>query len=149
MIAPAIWSSMLSWSTPAVLFVLLNVAIATIFFSNSQKHKPKQPHYPLTRTPSLYETFKSFNLYRQNTQDLTHSAINPLPHEPEPHQLTRTSSLLDTLKSFNPYHQKHPHPRPDHQPTTLSTLTPPTHPPPHPSWKLSNPSLSTVKTPKI
>ncbi|XXG48285.1 hypothetical protein AAC387_Pa02g2782 [Persea americana] len=106
MIAPAIWSSMLSWCTPAVLFVLLNVAIATIFFfSNSQKHEPKQPNHSLTRTSSLYETFKSFNLYRQNTQDPTCSPINPPPHEPEPHQLTRTSSIFDTLKSFNPYHQ--------------------------------------------
>ncbi|KAG9455607.1 hypothetical protein H6P81_000115 [Aristolochia fimbriata] len=125
-----IWASMYSWLTPTVLFVLLNIVIGTIAFSSSlgggsSSSSQKTHGNPLARTSSVVDRFKSFNLYRQRTEDihaysavlqpefLTHDQTVPQGHDPAPprgetggNTLVRTSSILDRFKSFNLYRQR-------------------------------------------
>ncbi|XP_009603160.1 uncharacterized protein LOC107832648 [Nicotiana tabacum] len=85
----SIWTSMNSWFTPTVLFVLLNLMIGTIAFTSSlanQKpnHPPKQeqqqeeqeysqnhPQQPskLIRSPSILQRIKSLNFYNNRSQE--------------------------------------------------------------------------------
>ncbi|XP_042037253.1 pathogen-associated molecular patterns-induced protein A70 [Salvia splendens] len=55
----SLWASMNSWLTPTVLFLLLNLMIATIAFTSSTfSHPPNPP----PRSPSLLHRIKSINL---------------------------------------------------------------------------------------
>ncbi|XP_068648460.1 pathogen-associated molecular patterns-induced protein A70-like [Aristolochia californica] len=128
----AIWASMYSWIAPTVLFVLLNIVIGTIAFSSSpdggggsssSSASHKSVGSPLFRTSSVIDRFKSFNLYRQRTEDvqaynsilqpdfMTHQTVQQ-SHEPVSHgetggnTLVRTSSILDRFKPFNLYRQR-------------------------------------------
>ncbi|KAK4353341.1 hypothetical protein RND71_028859 [Anisodus tanguticus] len=82
----SIWASMNSWFTPTVLFVLLNVMIATIAFTSSlanqkQNHHLKQQQEDhsqqqqqqqptkLTRSPSLLQRIKSINFHNFRSQE--------------------------------------------------------------------------------
>lgn len=70
---PSIWASMHSWFTPTVLFILINVVIGTIFFSSTarkQENDDDNNKKKLSRTSSVLERLRSFNLYRQNTQEI-------------------------------------------------------------------------------
>ncbi|KAI3687351.1 hypothetical protein L1987_81046 [Smallanthus sonchifolius] len=93
----SIHASMTSWLTPTVLFILLNLMIATILFTSNFPNKlptEKQQNHnnsvqsQLPRSPSILHRLKSLNLY---------------PHisEPEPEPETEPSSL--TI-----YHQQPP-----------------------------------------
>ncbi|VFQ84719.1 unnamed protein product [Cuscuta campestris] len=64
----SIWSSMASWFTPTVLFLLLNLMIGTIALSstlscNKQKHpkKNQEPHHHLDKSPSVLHRLRSIN----------------------------------------------------------------------------------------
>ncbi|KAL2517862.1 Protein of unknown function (DUF761) [Abeliophyllum distichum] len=73
---PSIWESMNSWFTPTVLFVLLNVVIATIAFTSTltnqkQNHNQQQTdsqndpqQQNIARSPSVLQRLKSINFYR-------------------------------------------------------------------------------------
>ncbi|KAL8537410.1 hypothetical protein ACS0TY_012520 [Phlomoides rotata] len=69
-IPSSVWASLISWFTPTVFFVLLNLMIGTIFFTSSISNK-KQPqkqsqsdlHHPLARSPSVLQRLKSVNFY--------------------------------------------------------------------------------------
>ncbi|KAH6761311.1 hypothetical protein C2S51_018260 [Perilla frutescens var. frutescens] len=75
-IPSSIWASMNSWFTPTVLFLLLNLMIATIAFTST------------------------FPNQKQQQQQQKHSNNN----DPNPSNIARSpSSLLHRLKSFNPY----------------------------------------------
>ncbi|KAL1552347.1 pathogen-associated molecular patterns-induced protein A70-like [Salvia divinorum] len=63
----SLWASMNSWLTPTVLFLLLNLMIATIAFTSTFSHHQKQPNPQnappsVTRSPSLLHRIKSINL---------------------------------------------------------------------------------------
>ncbi|KAG9157301.1 hypothetical protein Leryth_004967 [Lithospermum erythrorhizon] len=88
---PSLWSSMNSWLSPTVLFVLLNVMIGIIAFTstlaNQSKHTISQQehsqnhsnHYHnhhqqlqpnrLARSPSLLERVRSINFYSYRSQE--------------------------------------------------------------------------------
>ncbi|XP_057799821.1 pathogen-associated molecular patterns-induced protein A70-like [Salvia miltiorrhiza] len=58
----SLWASMNSWLTPTVLFLLLNLMIATIAFtSHFSKKNPSPAAAALARSPSLLHRLKSFN----------------------------------------------------------------------------------------
>ena len=82
----SIWTSMNSWLTPAVFFVLLNLMIGTIFVSSrlatqkpgdqrqeQEKHVQAQygHGYQLTRSPSVLQRLKSISLYSYRSQEPT------------------------------------------------------------------------------
>ncbi|KAL9400082.1 hypothetical protein Peur_009043 [Populus x canadensis] len=82
----SIWTSMNSWLTPAVFFVLLNLMIGTIFVSSrlatqkpgdqrqeQEKHVQAQygHGYQLTRSPSVLQRLKSISLHSYRSQEPT------------------------------------------------------------------------------
>ncbi|CAN8325972.1 unnamed protein product [Cochlearia groenlandica] len=100
-----------SWFTPTTLFLLLNLTIGSIFFTNRLSPVSKKPnqdgsgsgsgHAPLARPPSLIDRVKSinFSLYSSPSPEsetgLTGSS------DPGP---PSSSSLLNRVKSINvPY----------------------------------------------
>ncbi|XP_058075647.1 pathogen-associated molecular patterns-induced protein A70-like [Magnolia sinica] len=113
---PSIWASMLSWYTPTVLFVLINIVIGTIVFSTS-KHRNKEPRQ-LSRLSSVFENLRSFNLNHENTEEIFpppttahQQPIETIDYAPTENrnkvtrQISRTSSIFESLRSFNPYRQ--------------------------------------------
>lgn len=83
---PSIWTSVNSWFTPTVLFVLLNVMIGTILFRSSlahpQEQKEEETHQDqnqnqnqnqnqpkLGRSPSVLQRLRSINLYNFRSQE--------------------------------------------------------------------------------
>ncbi|GMG99112.1 hypothetical protein Nepgr_000952 [Nepenthes gracilis] len=80
----SIWSSLNSWLTPTVLFVLLNLMIGTIAVTSGLggAHKsrqqptsqPTQQPPQLTRSPSVLQRLKSINLYSARSQQPLASA---------------------------------------------------------------------------
>ncbi|XP_068652680.1 pathogen-associated molecular patterns-induced protein A70-like [Aristolochia californica] len=125
---PAIWASVYSWFTPTV---LLTIVIGTIVLSSSlggggsssSSASHNSTGNTLVRTSSVLDRFKSFNFYRQRTEDvhaygsvlqpefLDHQIVQQ-SHESSFHgenggnALVRTSSILDRFKSFNLYRQR-------------------------------------------
>ncbi|MED6144458.1 hypothetical protein PIB30_015885 [Stylosanthes scabra] len=138
------WSSLTSWFTPTIFFLLLQLVIATIYIisslsnHNNAKHEHHDPphetnfHFqqqPLARSPSLLHRLKSLNFYNYHEQhQLPHDEINNcLFHQQEQQQqqpLARSPSLLQRLKSINLY-SYYPH----HHHTSQEPQQPPQQPP--------------------
>ncbi|KAG6723362.1 hypothetical protein I3842_03G204600 [Carya illinoinensis] len=110
------WAFITSWFTPAYLFVLLNLTIATIFLISrfGPQRRPKQQQ--LDRVPSFLDRVTSinFSLHKFDQHNAGPVAdqfdlptdpehVNtpcPVPDHPPP-QITRSPSLLERLKSLN------------------------------------------------
>ncbi|KAI7727177.1 hypothetical protein M8C21_026990 [Ambrosia artemisiifolia] len=108
---------MADWSTPAVLFCVLNLMIATIFIAsnynspnniNNHHHHDNIPSQ-LTRSPSLLERVKSLNLSSFYTTPESHDQNQVDQYSDQPtsecnsaSQLSRrSSSLLERVKSID------------------------------------------------
>ncbi|XP_071698741.1 pathogen-associated molecular patterns-induced protein A70-like [Rutidosis leptorrhynchoides] len=91
-IPPSFWSSIQSWFTPTILFIFLNLMIATILFTSNlpnhnkqpqqqdkdqdQNKKPQNQNEPkLTRSPSILHLLRSYNLHPQ-------TSLQPQEQEP-------------------------------------------------------------------
>uniref|UniRef100_F6H3N9 DUF4408 domain-containing protein n=1 Tax=Vitis vinifera TaxID=29760 RepID=F6H3N9_VITVI len=77
---PSIWASMNSWFTPAVLFLLLNLMIGTIFVTSGlgtqrphqqPRDSSQDPQPQLPRSPSVLQRLKSINFYSYRSQEPT------------------------------------------------------------------------------
>ncbi|KAL4307772.1 hypothetical protein HN51_042175 [Arachis hypogaea] len=108
-------SSLTSWFTPTMFFLLLQLVIATIYIisslsnNNDKHHEHHEPQQPLARSPSLLHRLKSLNFYNyheQQPQQLPHEINNYLFQQQQP--LPRSPSLLQRLKSIN-FYSNHPH----------------------------------------
>ncbi|KAK4388749.1 Pathogen-associated molecular patterns-induced protein A70 [Sesamum angolense] len=79
----SIWASINSWLTPTLLFLLLNLMIATIAFTSSlANHKHSQNHQHIAKPPSLLHRLKSINFSTQQ----------PLISSPSPPDKPNTDS---------------------------------------------------------
>lgn len=109
------WHAISSFLTPATLFLLLNLVIATIVLSSRHHQRSHQPdpsgtpfagayHFPLLRTTSpVLERLRSFTLHRFRSGEIPMDHIcsspapisnpNPTPTESEPHPTTFGSSV--------------------------------------------------------
>ncbi|KAI7727178.1 hypothetical protein M8C21_026991 [Ambrosia artemisiifolia] len=101
---------MADWSTPAVLFCVLNLMIATIFIAsnynspnNINNHHHDNIPSQLTRSPSLLERVKSVNLSSFYTTPESHVQYSePTTECNSASQLSRrSSSLLERVKSID------------------------------------------------
>lgn len=109
---PSIWTSLLSWFTPAVLFVLLNLVIGTIAFTSKGSSSSIGDRH--SRTGALVRT-PSFVLDQIRSLSFSRYAHHEIPTETGHLQsenvnagglggisLTRAPSLVfDRLRSFN------------------------------------------------
>ncbi|XP_062098910.1 pathogen-associated molecular patterns-induced protein A70-like [Humulus lupulus] len=125
-----IWASMNSWLTPTVLFLLLNLVIATIFITSTltspdqnqnqnNHHQQQRLHPQLVRSLSVLKKLKSFNFNTYRAQEpTTHLQKSPAEsdehfeqpqaqQQQEPH-LARSPSMLQRLISINFYHHLAP-----------------------------------------
>ncbi|KAJ0799672.1 hypothetical protein HanPI659440_Chr03g0094161 [Helianthus annuus] len=101
-------SFMADWSTPTVLFCVLNIMIATIFIASNYK-SPDNNHHDntpsqLTRSPSLLERVKSVNFSSFYTTPESHDQYQVHYESTEydsASQLSRRPSLLERVKSFD------------------------------------------------
>ncbi|XVE97678.1 hypothetical protein REPUB_Repub03eG0039600 [Reevesia pubescens] len=77
-----IWASILSWFTPTVFFVFLNITIGTLYFTSSlasnnpgvggvegQRQEGDETNPKLVRSPSVLQRLKSINLYSYRSQE--------------------------------------------------------------------------------
>ncbi|KAK8509213.1 hypothetical protein V6N13_062269 [Hibiscus sabdariffa] len=118
----SIWTSILSWFTPTVFFVFLNLTIGTIYFTSTlssnrnggdgQAHEQENETNPkLVRSPSVLQRLKSINFYAyrshepvvsyEKTPDLSDFQFS-FQHQISPQQqLDRSPSLLQRVKSIN------------------------------------------------
>ncbi|KAL0311875.1 UNVERIFIED_CONTAM: Pathogen-associated molecular patterns-induced protein A70 [Sesamum radiatum] len=67
----SVWASIISWLTPTLLFLLLNLMIAAIAFTSSlSNHKHKSQNHPhiLAKPPSLLHRLKSIHVSTQQPQ---------------------------------------------------------------------------------
>ncbi|GKC37972.1 reverse transcriptase domain-containing protein [Tanacetum coccineum] len=101
----SIWTNIANWSTPTILFCVLNLMIAIIFIASNfgNSHHGNSPRN-LTRPPSMLEREKSVNLSsfystalseQVNSSELTGSEQVNITKE-----LPRAPSFLDRVKSF-------------------------------------------------
>ncbi|XP_042380197.1 pathogen-associated molecular patterns-induced protein A70-like [Zingiber officinale] len=109
-----IWSSVRSWFTPTVLFLLINLVIGTIVLtSSSRRRSHRRPHEdetavaphelpPLVRGPSAaLERLRSLGLHRFRSGEFPFDAVAPIPESALPQPLARgPSALLDRLRSI-------------------------------------------------
>ncbi|KAM7507528.1 hypothetical protein LguiA_017981 [Lonicera macranthoides] len=121
---PSIWTSMNSWFTPTVLFVLLNVMIGTILFSSSlahpQEQKEEETHQDqnqnqnqnqnqpkLGRSPSVLQRLRSINFYNYRSQEQQPTALFKQQEqenlEAETHYLFEQTHQEKTLESQTHY----------------------------------------------
>ncbi|XP_022150695.1 uncharacterized protein LOC111018736 [Momordica charantia] len=115
----SIWTSVNSWFTPTVLFVLLNLVIGTIAVASNFGGPPKpnhrhpsdpdQPQY-LPRSPSVLQRIKSINPYAYRSEEpvtvyeKTPGIETHVANFEQPPQLVRSPSVLQRLKfSFYGY----------------------------------------------
>ncbi|KAL0545514.1 hypothetical protein IC582_015400 [Cucumis melo] len=114
----SIWTSLNSWFTPTVLFVVLNLVIGTIAIASNlggsqrpnQRH-PSDPDYPhyLHRSPSVLQRLKSMNPYAYRSEEP--ATVFEKPPGIDAHyanyehpQLARSPSMLQRFKfSFPSY----------------------------------------------
>ncbi|KAL8152284.1 hypothetical protein V2J09_010044 [Rumex salicifolius] len=105
----SIWTSVNSWLTPAVLFVVLNVVIGTIAFTSSlsssssasktQSPPSNNPHapQPLPRSSSVLHRLRSLHLYRSEisppSSDSVFQHSVPVIPDPEPILLKRENAV--------------------------------------------------------
>ncbi|KAG6608377.1 Pathogen-associated molecular patterns-induced protein A70, partial [Cucurbita argyrosperma subsp. sororia] len=113
----SIWTSINSWFTPTVLFVVLNLVIGTIVIASNLGGPQKNHRHPsdpdqfqhLHRSPSMLQRLKSFNPYSYRSEE-TATLFEKLPGN-ETHyatfehpQLVRSPSVLQRFKfSFAGY----------------------------------------------
>ncbi|XP_010667262.2 pathogen-associated molecular patterns-induced protein A70 [Beta vulgaris subsp. vulgaris] len=104
----SIWPSMISWLTPTVLFLLLNLMIGTIAVTSGfTSHKPSHHHHHHT------------NHHEQPIFHQIHHQQQPQPQIQS--YLSRSPSVLQRLKSINfsafysatTHHQQQPEPEPE------------------------------------
>ncbi|KAL0330436.1 UNVERIFIED_CONTAM: Pathogen-associated molecular patterns-induced protein A70 [Sesamum radiatum] len=87
----SIWASINSWLTPTLLFLLLNLMIATIAFTSSlANHKHSQNHQHIAKPPSLLHRLKSINF---STQQPLISSPSPSPSQPN----TDSETIFDVI----------------------------------------------------
>lgn len=112
---PSIWASMNSWFTPAVLFLLLNLMIGTIFVTSGlgtqrphqqPRDSSQDPQPQLPRSPSVLQRLKSINFYSYRSQEPT--TVTPSIAEKLPEQ--------DTRFALRHTHQPEPEPEPEREP---------------------------------
>ncbi|XP_016468345.1 uncharacterized protein LOC107790886 [Nicotiana tabacum] len=115
----SIWTSMNSWFTPTVLFVLLNVMIATIAFTSSLANQ--KPNHPPKQEQQQQ---------RQQEQDYSQNQSQQQQQEQQPYKLTRSPSILQRIKSINFYNYRSQEPvkdynfdNPHNQETTFEPQT--------------------------
>ncbi|OWM63412.1 pathogen-associated molecular patterns-induced protein A70 [Punica granatum] len=126
-LVPSVWATMNSWFTPTVLFVFLNLMIATIALTSSL-NKPNHPEEEnpqqeqeiplnLQRSPSVLQRLKSINFYSPRSPPTeTHYAddsygsapLQETVHEngeekPKPFFARSPSIVLQRLRSFSLY----------------------------------------------
>ncbi|PWA36576.1 hypothetical protein CTI12_AA598470 [Artemisia annua] len=106
------WTNIANWSTPTILFCVLNLMIAIIFiasnFSNNHHHG-NSPRQLTPRSPSMLERVKSVNLssFYSTTTTTQDSHDHYIGDHYQPmedssvNQLSRGSSLLQRVKSIN------------------------------------------------
>ncbi|XP_058068675.1 pathogen-associated molecular patterns-induced protein A70-like [Magnolia sinica] len=92
---PSIWASMHRWFIPTVLFILINVVIGTISFSSSQKEE-KNPKPQLSRTSSVLERLRSFNLYRLKAEEIPPVITNL---EAQPTETVETLEVVEPVET--------------------------------------------------
>ncbi|XP_074579159.1 uncharacterized protein LOC141835689 [Curcuma longa] len=109
-----IWSSLRSWFTPTVLFLLINLVIGTIALtSSSRRRSHRRPHDdetagsphelpPLVRGPSAaLERLRSLGLHRFRSSEIPFDTAALIPESALPQPLARgPSALLDRLRSI-------------------------------------------------
>ncbi|KAG6511180.1 hypothetical protein ZIOFF_029235 [Zingiber officinale] len=109
-----IWSSVRSWFTPTVLFLLINLVIGTIVLTSSRRRRShRRPHEdetavaphelpPLVRGPSAaLERLRSLGLHRFRSGEFPFDTVAPIPESALPQPLARgPSALLDRLRSI-------------------------------------------------
>lgn len=108
------------WSTPAVLFCVLNLMIATIFIASNYKtqdhhHNTSSQPSQLTRSPSLLEGVKSVNLSSfsfYTTPDQSETTESNSTESNSASQLSHRPSLLQRVRSidfsFSSFHNSVP-----------------------------------------
>ncbi|KAK8597569.1 hypothetical protein V6N13_094972 [Hibiscus sabdariffa] len=118
----SIWTSILSWFTPTVFFVFLNLTIGTIYFTSTlssnrnggdgqTQEQENETNPKLVRSPSVLQRLKSVNFYAyrsqepvvsyEKTPDLSDFQFS-FQHQISPQQqLDRSPSLLQRVKSIN------------------------------------------------
>ncbi|XP_059274902.1 pathogen-associated molecular patterns-induced protein A70-like [Lycium ferocissimum] len=113
----SIWTSMNSWFTPTILFVLLNVMIATIAFTSSfanqkqthpkQQQEQEQQPTKLARSPSLLQRIKSINFSNYRSQEHVkdynfdqthHQQEEETPFEPPTHYIFEPAPEQTTIE---------------------------------------------------
>ncbi|XP_062180279.1 pathogen-associated molecular patterns-induced protein A70-like [Phragmites australis] len=96
------WSSVRSFFTPAMLFLVVNLVIGTIALTSRATHKRlrRDHQHDAGHNHHLQEPLhphqQEYHYYQQQPQYAT-------PPEPAPAPLARTSSVLDRLRSFGLY----------------------------------------------
>nr|GEZ33286.1 hypothetical protein [Tanacetum cinerariifolium] len=102
----SIWTNIANWSTPTILFGLLNFMIAIIFIASNfgNSHQGNPPRH-LTRSPSMLERVKSVNLssfYSIALSEQVNSAaeLTGFDQVNITKELTRAPLFLDRVKSF-------------------------------------------------
>lgn len=112
----SILAFMTDWSTPTVLFCVLNLMIVTIFIASNFKSPNNNTPSQLTRSPSLLERVKSLNLssfYTTIPESENHDKFHFETTEfNSTSQLSRPPSLLQRVKSidfsFSAFHNSFP-----------------------------------------
>ncbi|KAG4141644.1 hypothetical protein ERO13_D06G086900v2 [Gossypium hirsutum] len=129
----SLWSSILSWFTPTVFFVFLNLTIGTIYFTSTlssskpssdaqrQYHPDDETNPKFVRSPSMLQRLKSINLYAYRSQepvvasattayesvpdvgDFHFSFQQQTPQQQHQPSFERSPSVLQRLKSINLY----------------------------------------------
>ncbi|KAK4412615.1 Pathogen-associated molecular patterns-induced protein A70 [Sesamum alatum] len=114
-IPSSIWASINSWFTPTLLFLFLNLMIATIVFTSShQNHKHKHKHHfppnddhqhhdnHIANSPSLLRRLKSINFSTHHHTSQEPQVPSP-PHKPN----TDSETLFDTYRGQHLETQTH------------------------------------------
>ncbi|KAK9077701.1 hypothetical protein SSX86_006038 [Deinandra increscens subsp. villosa] len=108
-VTSSLWASLNGWLTSTVLFVLLNLMIATIVFTsnlpnNNQQYEEEQNEHEerkrnsinqpqIARSPSILHRLKSFNFYPQKSQH--ESSPEETHYLPQPLEVAATQYVFN------------------------------------------------------
>ncbi|KAI3978259.1 hypothetical protein MKX01_003422 [Papaver californicum] len=107
---PEIWTTMNSWCTPTILFVLMNLMIGVVAIASGfgtpakpqqkQNEDEKRLHPQLVRSPSRLDRLKSMNFYRFRSEDYNPfnsitTTIKPETETTTTHHVTQHNSSED------------------------------------------------------
>ncbi|KAK9078027.1 hypothetical protein SSX86_002084 [Deinandra increscens subsp. villosa] len=143
----SIQTSITTWFTPTILFIFLNLMIATILFTSNlpkdKKQPPKQHSQNDARSPSILHRLKSFTSYPAVT-----SQNGPSPatnhHEQQPQSLELAATQYVFSHPFS--HQQDLHPV-SPNPNTFGLKLDPTRLEPEPDFNRTNEAqLANVQT---